>query len=149
MLRSVKFTRPFALLALLAWSNVQAMACCWTMPEQASTHKVQVEAASMAEDHSCCPGAEAQSPSDESASSDASSEDCGMTQHGASALCCMHSDPSEESSTFSPQFSFVQLALVAYLLPSLPEKPPQAVPSPPSLASSGSPRYLALERILI
>jgi hypothetical protein len=149
MLRSVKFTRPFALLALLAWSNVQAMACCWTMPEQASTQKVEVEAASMAEDHSCCPGGEAQSPSDESAQSHSSSEDCGMTQHGASALCCTHSDPSEEASTFSPQFSFVQLALVAYVLPALSEKPPQAVPPPPSLASSGPPRYLALERILI
>ena len=149
MLRSVKFIRLFAILALLAWSNVQAMACCFTMmPKHSSDGKVEV-ATSMAEDHSCCPGGEAQNASEKPASSQPSSEDCGMTQHGATALCCTHSDPAEEVVSFSPQFSFIQLALVAYMLPALPEKTPEAVPPPPSLASSGPPRYLALERILI
>lgn len=148
MLRSVKLTRLFAVIALLAWSNVQAMACCFAMPKQASSDKVEF-AAPMAEDHSCCPGGEAQSATEKPSAPPSSTEDCGMNQHGASALCCTHSDPAEEVASFSPQFSFVQLALVAYLLPALPEKPPEAIPPPQPLASSGPPRYLALERILI
>jgi hypothetical protein len=148
MPRSVKLTRLFAVIALLAWSNVQAMVCCFAMPSHASADKVEV-AAPIAEDHSCCPGGESQTTTEKPASPESSDKDCGMTRHGASALCCTHSDPAEEVASFSPQFSFVQLALIAYLLPALPEKPPEAVPPSRPLASSGPPRYLALERILI
>lgn len=154
MLRSVKFTRLFAILALLAWSNVQAMACCWAMPEKASAahSSSKPEAAtSMAEDHSCCPGEEphasTETPTGKS-TPQTSNEDCSPSEHGETALCCTHTEPAEITN-FVPQFSFVQLALVAYLLPFLPEKAPDAVPASPPLASSGPPRYLALERILI
>jgi hypothetical protein len=149
MLRSAKFTRLFAVMALLAWSNVQAMACCWAMLDETSVEKIEVQAtSSTAEDHSCCPGGEAKTTSDQPVSAPSSQEDCGMTQGGA-ALCCTHSDSAEDVTAFSPQFSFAHLALIAYLLPAHPVEPPQAAPPPPTLASSGPPRYLALERILI
>jgi len=148
MLRSVKFIRLFALLALLAWSNVQAMACCFAVPKHSPANKIEV-ASPMAEDHSCCPGEKANAP-EKAPPTQASSDGCGMPQHSAPSLCCAHhSDPAEEEASFSPQLSFAQLALIAYLLPALPEKLQEAAPSPQTLASSGPPRYLALERILI
>lgn len=152
MFHSVRMTRVVALLALLAWSNVQAMACCWTMQEHASSDPVEV-ASPKAEDHSCCPGGEVQSVpasqgSDESATAEPVDETCGMPGTDDASLCCASGAPAEVTA-FSPQFSLVQIAFVVSLLPVFPEKQPEPVLPNPAHASGGSPRYLALERILI
>jgi hypothetical protein len=148
MLRSVKPIRLFAILALLAWSNVQAMVCCLAMPLHGSSEKVEA-AVSTVEDHSCCPGGESQGVPGNPDSPEPSGNGCGMAQQGASALCCTQSDPAREAVPFSSSFSFVQAPLVASLFPALPGKSPKAIPPAETSAPGGVPRYLALERILI
>lgn len=122
------------------------------MPEHVSTEPVEV-AAPMAEDHSCCPGGEAQGDpasqgSDESTSAEPVDETCGVTGTDDARLCCAPASPAEVTA-FSPQFSLVQIVFVVSLLPVFPEKQTEPVLSDPAHASGGSPRYLALERILI
>lgn len=152
MPRSVKFIRLFAVLALLAWSNVQAMACCLGLPEQVSIPEKAGAAeitAPMAEGHSCCPGEEGQGASENPASPHPCHEGCGTGSHAAMGLCGTHVYPAEQAASFASPFSFVQGALIVSLLPGLPGKPAQSSLPPPPLASGGPPRYLALERILI
>jgi hypothetical protein len=127
---------------------MQAMACCWALPRHGVKVNAEV-AAPMAEDHSCCPGGEVHGASEAPSVPDqASHGECGAKQQGSAALCCVHTEPVEVTA-FSAAFFFVQSAFVTHLLPALPEKPSGATPSPTVLASSGPPRYLALERILI
>lgn len=176
MPRSSFITRLFALIALLAWSNAQAMACCLTMPEQAAVQSENAEtgAASAApEDHSCCPGGAAPTEADagtantddkaeastgeqhSQATPHASSQTddaCKGAHHGVAGLCCTHTAPAEEATSLAPRVSLVQWAFVVVLHASLPTASVlslQTTGSPPSLAFSGSPRYLMLERILI
>lgn len=149
MPRSKLYIRLFAFIAVLAWSNVQAMACCWTMKPSVTVKSVKVHQVS-GDDYSCCPGEEEDkgSAQPETSATNTMTHGCETHDHGSSALCCTHLDPAEDAVS-APQFSFVQLILFVIELPALPEKSPPATSPFLSFASSGPPRYLALERILI
>jgi hypothetical protein len=176
MPRSSFITRLFALIALLAWSNAQAMACCLTMLEQATVKSETAETGAMSaapEDHSCCPGGMAPTEADAGTAgnddgavasadeehsqttpqtSSQTDDACKGSHSGAAGLCCTHTDPAEEAISLAPRGSLAQWVFVVARQASLPAAPPlslQTTGSPPSLAFSGSPRYLMLERFLI
>lgn len=173
MPRSPSFIRLFALIAVLAWSNAQAMACCLMMREQGAVETVEM-ANSMAEDHSCCPGgaapdgakdgakaaandteesSSAATPASSSSSPSSSPNDaCANAHQGAAGLCCTHTDPAEHATSLESRSAFVQWAFVVTwhgLVPTPPSASGQSTTFPPALASGDQPRYLTLERILI
>ncbi|MCD6024946.1 MAG: hypothetical protein K0Q91_1862 [Fibrobacteria bacterium] len=137
-----------AFLALAAWANAQVMACCW-FPESAETSASRISAP-MAEDHACCPGEGAEATPPEKDSS--SRQTCGGTAMQADpALCCAHDLSPAEIPASASQSSFAALLFVA-ATGSNPAQGASPIPGrvrPTLYASSGPPRYLSLQRILI
>jgi hypothetical protein len=135
---------PVAALALLAWANVQAMTCCWSL---GAAHLSEAVADVDDIDHSCCPAkASTTSPSPEPTQDIPA---CGMSAQGFSALCCdagpaaivsvakwVSSDFSAMSAWHSAEYQ-TELGLAPNLY------------SPVDLAASDGPRWLFLRHLLI
>lgn len=150
MKRSKLFIRLFAFLAVLAWSNVQTMACCRTAPADVSSHSAAAAtSAPEAKDHDCCGGSDrpqAAHHASKDASKDAAQDDC--SDHATTAFCRAALQPAEEAVASVATF-IAPVTLLTFVLAPLPETPSLATAPEPGSLSSGPPRYLALERILI
>jgi hypothetical protein len=160
MLRSRRTLALCALVASLAWTNVQAMACCWTwsaVSADAEAHVELSEAASSRATASCHgPEAASEADRDDAAAGHHTSQ---TTPEGASSSSCSDAFTSSAvpacCETFAPAENFSAV-------PHFEALPPHAfyASEPPAYSalvraghdhfkSPDSPRFLALERLLI
>jgi hypothetical protein len=157
---------PFAaVLALAAWANAQAMACCWVTDaweslrsgasEIVETASSGASMAPMAADHSCCPGsqnteeAESSSPS----TSDETMSGCVRAAEGVASRCCESGETAVSSTPSGSAHDGVSGAVGKIILTesrfgvvSGPESPPLLVLSSPP---DGTPPFLSFQRLLI
>jgi hypothetical protein len=149
MVRSRKILAFSAFLAITAWANVQLMSCCWFSEKAASLiSRIETMASSTAKGHSCCPREKTEAT--ETQGHKTPLPDCGMDTKGHTSVGCKQDESPIEISTSSSFISFPQLILATLTFVDLGENASGI--HPPSLtlsASSGPPRYLSLQRILI
>lgn len=148
-----------AFLAVTAWANAQAMACCW-VPDALSSVRAEIaeiaesstSAEPMAADHSCCPGAKSteDTESSETATSGATMPGCGMDARGVTSLCCESSETAAVSAKVGTALDgdagTILLTEFRFGAVSAPESPPWPVLSSPP---DGAPPFLSFQRLLI
>jgi hypothetical protein len=146
MLRSRRIVAFSAFLAITAWANVQLMSCCWFSEKAASLiSRIETVATSTAKDHSCCPR-----ETSEITGNKVSLPDCGMETKEPPSVGCKQDAGPVEITASSSAISLPQLVLAVLTFVDLGEGSSHAhSPSLALKASSGPPRYLSLQRILI
>jgi hypothetical protein len=158
MPRSRRFLALASLIAALAWTNAQAMTCCWSLGLMAAVHDAAsvsptVDAGAIEDRnaaHAACHGPTSAATATHEDASPATEQSAAHTSaergDASTAACCETPAPAE---SFSALLRLEALPPQAFYTPATAPSGVARTFDTHPLHSPGAPRFLALERLLI